>query len=54
MFFFADKLIQVRIPKSVIPEIRLKLSTKINLDEDPIPMKTSLDTICDQLNAKYT
>jgi len=51
--YFTDKLIQLIISKSILPEIWKDLSSKINLDEDPLPQRSSLDTICHQLNSKY-
>jgi hypothetical protein len=51
--FFDDKLIQIIITKSIVPKIWKSLSQVISLDEDPIPMKSSLDDICHQINIKY-
>ena len=54
---FLERLVHIKIPKSVIPRIWKQLTSKINLDEDVCPSFTNsekaLDEKCKGLNDKY-
>lgn len=58
--FFHDKLLQIIIPKNVVPKIRSLLSKIIDLDQTALPSgvnnisQGALDNICQELNLKYS
>lgn len=57
--FFYDNLVQIIIPKNVVPNIWNSLSKIIDLSQTAIPsgannnLQESLDGICQELNSKY-
>ena len=58
-FFFADKLLQVIIPKNVVPDIQKSLCKTIELTKSALVTEAcdnseeKLDNICDKINLKY-